>query len=84
MITTRITISDHRDALEAEQRARRDADVAVGDQRDEHTGDEGDDQPLRVVPDPRGLEERHAEQTCLRGRRGGEREVGAEQRPARE
>ena len=84
MTTIRITISEHRDALEGEQRAGRDLDVAVGEEPDEHRRDQRDRGSRRVVPDARAAEERRSEEADLGDVGGDEERVRGEQRPAGE
>ena len=52
--------------LVGQQRAGRDLDVTVRQEPDERCPDQGDEDPGRVAPDPRPVEERRAEQTDFR------------------
>ena len=84
MTIIRITISVTEIPSMPEQRARGDADVAVGEDGDDDPGGQRDPDVVGALPDARALKEGHAERAGLGGRGAGERDVGAHQRPAGE
>jgi hypothetical protein len=74
----------HRDELEAEEAPCHRTDVVVGEEPEEHRRDEGDDHPVRVVPDADSAEEGLAEEADLGEVGSEEARVRREERPAGE